>query len=199
MRNQASASITLCLVRHGETDWNLAGRQQGRADIALNETGRNQARMVGSYLSEQTWNAIVSSPLARASESARIIADIIGAESIGFLDDLVERDHGGASGMTNAESNARWPDGNVPGLESRDAVTERASRALQSLGLEYSSQRLIVVTHGAFINAILAMISNGEIGSGKTTLDSACLSFVHCREGRWEIDAYNIVAHLTST
>ena len=53
---------SLALVRHGQTDWNLAGRLQGRTDIPLNETGREQAREVGRKLIGQDFSLILASP-----------------------------------------------------------------------------------------------------------------------------------------
>ena len=52
---------TICLVRHGETDWNRLGKYQGREDVPLNDTGRDQARVTGRFLSRSAWDAIVSS------------------------------------------------------------------------------------------------------------------------------------------
>src|SRR6266700_6239507 len=117
MATRAANATTLCLVRHGETDWNLSGQLQGRQDIALNQNGRDQARLAGAYLKQWSWDGIVSSPLARASESAAIIARGIDAEAVRFIDDLMEIDVGEASGLTRAEATLRWPNGNIPGYE----------------------------------------------------------------------------------
>ena len=57
---------TVCLVRHGETDWNLRGRLQGQEDIELNETGIYQATRCGLYLARESWDVILTSPLSRA-------------------------------------------------------------------------------------------------------------------------------------
>ena len=65
---------TICLVRHGETDWNLHRRYQGWEDIPLNETGRGQAQVVALAIAGEEWDAIVASPLSRAYATAQAIA-----------------------------------------------------------------------------------------------------------------------------
>lgn len=54
---------TICLVRHGQTDWNALGKLQGQTDIPLNELGKIQARQCGEFLSKNDWDVIISSPL----------------------------------------------------------------------------------------------------------------------------------------
>jgi broad specificity phosphatase PhoE len=64
----------LCLVRHGQTDWNLEGRYQGQSDVSLNENGHTQAKSLTEQLKGQTFAAIYSSDLMRARETADYIA-----------------------------------------------------------------------------------------------------------------------------
>src|SRR6056297_2314192 len=60
----------ICLVRHGETDWNLRGLVQGSTDIPLNERGYSQARAAGAYLAGEQWDYLYASPLSRAHKTA---------------------------------------------------------------------------------------------------------------------------------
>mgnify|MGYP000626705443 CR=1 FL=1 len=91
--------MLLYLVRHGETDWNLERRIQGSTDIPLNNTGREQARVTGRLLSSRHWDAIYSSPLSRARETAEIIASEVGLPGPTPVDALVERAYGEAEGL----------------------------------------------------------------------------------------------------
>ena len=93
------------LVRHGETDWNLARRIQGSTDIPLNDTGRLQAERTGRLLARRSWDGIASSPLSRAFETGTIIADAVGIDPsrIDLLDSLAERRYGEAEGLDDRE------------------------------------------------------------------------------------------------
>ncbi|MDQ1526168.1 MAG: putative phosphatase, partial [Microbacteriaceae bacterium] len=124
----------LYLVRHGETDWNRERRIQGSTDIPLNATGREQARRTGRLLARRHWDGIVSSPLSRASETARIIASEAGLPEPELLSGIVERSYGKAEGLTEAELSHLFPgDIRVPGRESREHVASRVIPALVGL------------------------------------------------------------------
>lgn len=146
----------LYLVRHGETDWNRVRRIQGTTDIPLNDTGRMQAWETGRLLSRRTWHGIVSSPLARAAETARIIAAEVGLPAPETLDAIVERNYGEAEGLTGGELQTRFPKGTpVAGRESRDAVADRVLPALIDLAEQNLGRSIIVVSHGGVIRALL--------------------------------------------
>ena len=144
----------LVLVRHGETDWNLAGRVQGRTDIPLNETGREQARATAERLTGTAFDAVAASPLSRAAETARIIADGLGLGDVELVDDLVERNYGDAEGMTGEDLDARF-NGDLPAQESRQATIERVKPALLELARRHPGQRVLVVSHGGVIGSLV--------------------------------------------
>ena len=149
----------LYLVRHGETDWNLARRIQGSTDIPLNETGRAQAAATGRLLARRDWDAIVASPLGRARETASIIAAEIGLGEPEIVDAIVERNYGDAEGLTGTEIDQRYPNGaEVPGRETRDEVTSRVIPALVAIAERHPDQAVIVVTHGGVIRSVLTEI-----------------------------------------
>jgi uncharacterized phosphatase len=144
------------LVRHGETDWNRERRIQGATNIPLNDTGRDQASATGRLLSSRPWDAIITSPLARARETAEIIASTAGRPRLHTLDEIVERRYGEAEGLTYEQVEERFPnDADVPGRESRDAVAERVVPALVSLAEQYRGKSIVVVSHGGVIRALL--------------------------------------------
>lgn len=146
------------LVRHGETDWNRHGRLQGSSDIPLNDTGRAQAREAAHRLSSRSWDVLVSSPLARAAETADLIGAELGLDRAGSYPGLRERHYGAAEGMTDYEAYYEWPHGWYPGLEPRAEVAERALRTISRLHLDHPDESVIVVSHGGVIRAILDVV-----------------------------------------
>lgn len=144
----------LVLVRHGETDWNRHGRVQGRTDIPLNDTGREQARAAAERLTGAGLDAVVASPLSRAAETARIIADGLGLGEVELVDDLVERDYGDAEGMTDRELDARFG-GRLDAQESREATVARVKPALLAIAARRPGQRVLVVSHGGVIGSLV--------------------------------------------
>lgn len=153
----------LSIVRHGQTDWNLAKRIQGGTDIPLNRTGRAEAAETGLSLRDREWHAIVSSPLSRAEETARIIAGELGMSGLATVPELSERRHGEIEGLTFAERQDRFPDGvPVPGLESRQEVLDRVLPALGRIAGAHAGKSVLVVSHGGVIGTLLRHASRGE-------------------------------------
>jgi len=187
---------TLVLVRHGETEWNLTHRYQGTTDIPLNETGREQARRVAGTLGHDDWDAIISSPLSRAMETARAIAATTGVETIEEDRDLIERAYGEAEGLTLDEREQTWPGGEWPGLESWDDVATRVMTAIERIAAAHPGQRVLVVCHGGVINTILAVLSKNELGTGKTVILNTSLTTVTRTEDGWTIGSVNEASHL---
>jgi len=186
----------LCLVRHGETDWNLTYRYQGTTDIPMNETGRDQAGRVADKLAGQSWDAIVSSPLSRAMETARAIAATTGIETIEEDRDLQERGYGEAEGLTLVEREKVWPDAHWPGLESWDDVATRTMTAIERIAANHAGQRVLVVCHGGVINSILAVLSENELGTGKTVILNTSLTTLTRSGEEWTIGIVNEASHL---
>lgn len=188
---------TLCLVRHGETEWNLIRRYQGRVDIPLNETGQAQARTVASAIAAgEPWHVLVSSPLSRAMDTARAIASATGLDPILQDPDLVERAYGEAEGLTLEEREARWEGPEWPGLEPYDLFQERAMTVLSRIASAHAGRRVLVVAHGGLMNAVLAGISGGEHGTGVTVIVNTARTILHRHPGGWEIETVSDASHL---
>ncbi|MBN2812749.1 MAG: histidine phosphatase family protein, partial [Bacteroidales bacterium] len=128
----------LTIIRHGETDWNSTGRLQGCEDIELNHTGRGQAHRLATYLGRENWDAIVSSPLKRAYETARIIASSLSLNKIEVIEKLRERDYGEASGLLPDERRSRFPNGEIPGQEPFEHLRARAMEAVNEISVTYA-------------------------------------------------------------
>ena len=153
---------TVILVRHGATDWNLAFRAQGHADIALNDTGRRQARAAAQHLSDRRVDAVYSSDLRRASDTAREIAGRHGLEVI-HEPAFREIDQGEWTGLDDADIRARWPGmweerhrTARPGGESPAQVRRRAVAALESIVSARPHDAVVLVSHGVTIRGLIA-------------------------------------------
>ena len=123
----------LFLVRHGETEWARLGRHTGRTDVALTDHGREQARALGERLAGRTFARVLSSPLSRALETARLAG--FGSQ-VEVDPDLAEWDYGEVEGRTTAELRddgepawTIWTHGTREG-ESVDQVGRRVDRVL---------------------------------------------------------------------
>lgn len=161
-----SIATELILIRHGETDWNAAGRIQGHTDIPLNETGHEQARRAAQAVAElhaQTpIAAVISSDMQRAQQTAQPIAKACG---LGLQHDaqLREKCYGILEGMTWEERNAKHPELNyehelanpefaVPEGESRQVFYDRITRALHAIARAHAGRAVVVVTHGGVLD-----------------------------------------------
>lgn len=187
---------TICLVRHGETDWNATRRYQGWSDIPLNALGVEQAGIVARTIAGEEWDAIVSSPLARARKTAEAIAAALGIEQIEEDADLRERGYGEAEGLTLEERELRWAGTEWPGLEPWDAMADRAIAALDRIAVRLAGQRVLVICHGGLINAVLTRVSDGEHGSGITIiLNTTRTTIIHDGES-WSVETVTDASHL---
>jgi len=152
------------MVRHGETDWNRENRFQGHANTQLNETGREQARMLALELAGENFRAAYSSPLLRAHETALILAGRLDLE-VEPADELMEVDVGSWSGLTRTDIEARFPDGFNRWLEyghgwddgeSYEELGERVISGLLRIAARHPDGNVLAVTHGGPIRSALA-------------------------------------------
>ncbi|QTN01277.1 histidine phosphatase family protein [Sediminibacillus dalangtanensis] len=186
----------ICLVRHGETDWNLQGRLQGETNIPLNETGIQQAKECRDYFKDMHMDRIITTPLIRAQKTAEIINENW-QKPIEIMEAFKERSFGEAEGMPMEERNKRYPHRNYPGQEPFDAFRERVMQGIEEISNKYMDEELLLVAHGGVINVILSTVSDGKIGTGKTKLINACISNIQLWKEGWKIHNYNQIDHLS--
>ena len=161
MSTPESRAASIVIVRHGETDWNIGRRIQGRTDIPLNERGRSQAGEIAELLHDAgPWQRVIASPLSRAAETARIISGRLELPQAEIADDVIERDFGSAEGMLVTDASARWPGLDVPDAEALAALAERGASAFGRILREAPGS--IVVAHGALIRSALTALSGTE-------------------------------------
>ena len=148
----------LCLVRHGQTDWNLEGRYQGQSDVPLNENGRFQARTLAQKLQHHPFAAIYTSDLERARETAEIIAaslhlpvtidarlrEINQGEWEGQLVDIIKARYADLWEQRKVDPASVRP----PGGETVGEVAARVQAALDDIARIHPSASVLVASHG---------------------------------------------------
>lgn len=162
--------MRVLLARHGETEWNAAGRYQGQADIPLSPVGEAQARALGARLAEVPIDRAVASPLARARRTAELALGEARATTLRLDPGLQEIAHGTWEGLLASEIRDRdgdrlraWRDTPhevlMPEGESLQHVLDRAWPALQRAceGLD-ATDTLLVVAHDAVNRVLLCRI-----------------------------------------
>jgi len=162
------------LVRHAQTDWNVQRRYQGHSDIPLNETGWQQAQELAHSIvaEEKPFQAVFSSPLSRAMQTASLIAQRLQIP-LHAEPRIKEGNMGDWEGMLADEIHQNYPDLiearrldplNVPPpgeqAESIAAIARRAGQALDEITQTHSNQPVLVVTHGLVIATLICMNRN---------------------------------------
>src|SRR3989344_2135807 len=152
------------IVRHGETDWNKTGKILGTHDIELNDAGRAQAKNVGQMLKSADIELIISSPYARALETAKIIAEATGAEII-TDNEFREKSNGEAEGMIQMEAFKKYGDLHhfdrvAPEGESYRELSERVHQAFRDHKEKHGHKNVLLVSHGGVIRTLVGKIKN---------------------------------------
>ena len=184
---------TVYFMRHGETDLNREGRMQGQSDYPLNETGRAQARQAGARFAAQglRFDRVYSSPLSRALETAAL-ASGYAPEQIEIDERLLEMGYGPYEALRFEELGEdvfrflRDPE-HVPapeGMEPIPALVERLGDFLRSLAAEEGEERILVVSHGVAIRAMLRNLQ--QVSSAwRMPIENCVLYQSSIRQGRF--------------
>jgi broad specificity phosphatase PhoE len=182
---------TLLLARHGESDWNRAKRWQGFADRPLTDRGRRQADELADRLDSTELDAVYSSDLQRARDTAEVVARRKGLV-VSTTPDLREVDVGSWSGLTRPEAETRFPEAYARWLqggegwedgETYEQLATRVISAMQRIAESHDGGRVLVVAHGGTIRAIHAAALGVDVHTYRriqrvepnATLSAVCL------------------------
>jgi len=155
---------TLLLIRHGETEWNTQARIQGHRDIALSARGLRQAEVLARFLGGNAIDAVFTSNLSRASQTAQPLAHELGLK-LRVDARLRERGFGLFEGSTYAEAEANWPNEYaiwrrrdpahaLPGGESYLGARARVLQCLDEIVRTHEGATVAVVTHGGVLDIV---------------------------------------------
>lgn len=203
------ANTRLILVRHGESAWNLAGRLQGQSDEdnGLTQRGKAQAEAIAQRLKPETFATLYSSDLARAVQTAQIIAQHTGHEVV--VDRrLRERHLGILQGLTWDEIRRRYPrephdletpgpDYIIPGGESARQCFTRIVTCLEEIACSQPDDPAVIVTH---VSALEAMFRHSlhipPERPRRFTLPNASVNVFFYDKNRWILDTWGETSHL---
>jgi probable phosphoglycerate mutase len=194
-------------IRHGETDWNAASRIQGHLDIGLNDAGRWQARRLADVLADEALDAIYSSDLARARETAQAVAVNAGLDvrtDVG----LRERSFGVFEGLTFVEIEQRFPEparrwrqrdaGFGPeGGETLKAFYCRAVARVTALAARHRGQHIAIVAHGGVLDALYRAASRVALDAPRTwKVGNASINRLLCSDAGFVLVGWADTLHL---
>jgi probable phosphoglycerate mutase len=196
------------LVRHGETAWNAVERIQGHEDVPLSARGREQAAALAARLAREGVARVVSSDLARARETAEVVAAAARAPLV--LDPRLREQRMGAwQGITFEEAKrrdadlaarfaARDPDVRPPGGgESRVELSARVWEALDAHAKAGTASPLVVVAHGGPLQVVIYRVLGLDLRAPRRfALPNAGITSLLERDGAWHVTSHADVAHL---
>ena len=197
------------LVRHGQTEWNREERFRGRADLLLNETGLRQALAAGLHMKGWPIAAIYSSPLKRALETAKIIANQLGLP-VKPLHGLIDIDFGDWQGLSTKEAAEQdselyktWLEFphqvRFPGGESLADVRQRVLAAVDGIAAEHGGHTVILVSHMVVCRVLLcAMLGLDESNFWQVEQDVCAINAFEVRDGVPTVTLVNDTCHLKS-
>jgi len=198
----------ICFVRHGETSWNAEKRIQGNIDVGLNEEGLAQAEAAAQWLSPLAIEALYSSDLQRARQTAQRLAGALQLAPI-LRPEFRERRYGLFEGLTYEQSRTRYPDvyqlfeERVPdfvipyGGESLQQLHLRVSAGLRRLVDEHPGQTIAVVTHGGVLDIVNRLVRGTSLRQPRDFLiPNAGINWVSATADCWRMEAWGVTDHL---
>ena len=196
------------ITRHGETEWNVAGRIQGHTDVSLSERGQEQARMLARRLSTVPIDAVYSSDLSRAAETARVA---LGERDvpITFTEELREYNKGVFEGLTEAEYREKYPelyepsmvndlDFAPPGGETIRETSRRLAGIVQRVKDAHLDQSTLIVGHGGSLRAgIVSLLDLPLEANWKFAMSNCALTVIYTYPDNCVMHLYNDTSHIT--
>ena len=186
----SSRHTLVYLVRHGQTPLNASDVLRGLADPPLDETGRRQARYLGTALGTRGLSAVIASPLLRARQTAQPVAERAGL-AVSIDQCLLDRDYGPWTGVSRDAVTSRW--GSVdraPGVEPQSVVRARAVQGLTDIARRCLGT-VVVVSHDAVNRQVLAAFDAALGDPGAIPQDNGCFSTLEWRDSSWAVLSVN--------
>jgi probable phosphoglycerate mutase len=200
MSAENEKATTVIAVRHGETEWNRIGRHQGHLDSPLTQRGTQQARAMAEALSGMAIQAVYSSDLGRARQTAEIIAARLPSR-VHYDERLRERNYGILEGLTLSEFREKYASGDpeykVPEGESLRQKYLRNVECVEDLARTHAGTALLVVAHGGVLDSFFrkAVQLPLEIHRSFSVFNGAVNVF-SVAGSVWRLETWGDVSHL---
>jgi probable phosphoglycerate mutase len=207
---EQSVFTRLTAVRHGETAWNVDTRLQGQLDVPLNSRGREQARLLAQALKDEPPQAIYSSDLQRARDTAQAVGAVVGLavqEDAG----LRERHFGIWQGQTYAEVEAGWPElaerwrrrepaFGPEGGETLQGFFERSVAAVSAIVQRHAGESVLIVSHGGVLDCLYRAATHLALDAPRTwQLPNTGINRLLCTAKGYSLVGWGDVHHLDGT
>lgn len=209
MTGIATRTTRLCIVRHGETAWNAEHRVQGQLDVPLNAIGQAQALAAAKVLSREKFDAIYSSDLSRARQTAAPTASFRSMKVL-LEKDLRERHYGIFERLTYAEVKVRYPE-DYARFEARDPeyafrtgeslrdFSARSIAVISRIASQHAGENVLVFTHGGVLDKFYRFVTGLTLSAARDFgIPNAGLNRIELTATGWRIRAWADVAHLDS-
>lgn len=206
------STTRICIVRHGETDWNADERIQGQIDVPLNPVGQGQAQAAASALASEKFSALYSSDLRRAHDTAAAAAHMLHL-SVQLDPGLRERRYGEYEGLTRNEIRqridygryiARDPDFDFHGGESLRTFAERVETTITRLAKTHAGQSILIFTHGGVLDIVHRVAMRRPLDTKRDfPIPNAALNWIAVdnddRNAGWTVLSWAVQPHLAAT
>lgn len=197
----------LVLIRHGQTEWNIAGKYQGQSDVALSDKGIEQARLLAKNFPLEQLDAVYASDLTRAFVTAEQLAKRFGCV-VQPEPSLREMNFGEWEGLTYKQIVAQWPEAmgtffmrpdklEIPGGEGFAVLQKRAVKCIEKIVAANAGKTVAVVAHGAILRTILTYALHMPLRYVWTIRqDNTAVNILRYEEENCLVELVNSTAHL---
>ncbi len=197
----------ITLIRHGETEWNVAMRLQGIQDSNLTSKGLRQAELLARELYSRKFNVMISSDLGRAIKTAEIISS---KTNLTVIRDqaLRERNFGIMEGLTREEISEKYPDVlsgfmkrkvsyKIENGESLAEFYDRVTKGLNRIISVHEGKRILIITHGGVLDCMIRMVFHYPLSDTRNfTIYNASINVFSTKNKQWMLEEWGNVDHL---
>ena len=192
----------IILLRHGETAWNIEKVFRGKAEVPLTVNGRKQAELAAEYLRDLGVQAIYTSPLERAVETAQPVARLTGMEAIPE-EAFTGMDFGLWQGRPHREVQEEYPElfekfhttpaeMRIPEGETFQEVMDRGMKGLEMIREKHPDQTVLIVTHRVICKLlVLGVMGLGPDRFWQIKLDTCAVCSFFFKDGDWVVSKVN--------